>query len=39
MEQLRLVECGSLEALMELLQMGRPFVGKDSLTPSEAPWT
>lgn len=43
MEQLRVVEFGSLEALMELLQMGRlphgNFGGKDSSTPSESPWT
>lgn len=42
MEQLRVVEFVSLEALMELLQMGRllqgNFVSKDSSTPSEAPW-
>lgn len=42
-EQLRVVEFGSLEALMELLQMGRlprgNFGGKNSSTPSEAPRT
>lgn len=42
MEQLRVVEFVSLEALMELLQMGRllhgNFVSKDSSTPSVAPW-
>lgn len=42
MEQLRVVEFGSLEALMELLQMGRLLCGnfgdKDSSTPFEVPW-
>lgn len=41
MEQLRVVEFSSLEALMELLQMGRllhgNFVIKNSSTPSEVP--
>lgn len=41
-EQLRVVEFSSLEALMELLQMGRRlhgnFVIKNSSTPSEVPW-
>lgn len=41
-EQLRVVDFCSLEALMELLQIGRllrgNFVSKDSSTPSEAPW-
>lgn len=43
MEQLRVVEFGSLEALMELLQMGRVLHGNFgskgySSSPSEAPW-